>query len=492
MTIAISPTSAMVNTGATKQFSATVTGTTNTAVNWQVNNVAGGNTPVGTISPAGLYTAPAAVPSPAMVTVTAVSQADASKSSSASVTVASGISVTITPASITLGLGANTQFSAAVTGSTNTAVIWQVNGVAGGNVTVGTIDSTGLYIGPGALPTPVAVNVTAVAQVDSTTTSTPSPVTLSATDPLGSVTTHATLTCPGGGVSGATCYTLNVSCPGVADLTTYLKVNTPIGTPTGTVLFGIGTGGSGLYDSEFKSGKTAVENVLAGGYTTVQVTFGSPFSTAVPSGWLTGPGGVRHLACRYATTAQWIYANIHNSNAGAPMCGTGNSGGSAAISYALARFGLDSIFSMVEPTSGPPMARIDFGCICNQPDANTSCGQGNLSLCYQGSSSILDDAYNSTICTDAVKSRSTANQPLFLSDSILAPGAKLSYPKTDVHFLFGGLDNTSAVPLGLLYFNSITSTTSQACVADAPHPLPDVLDGATTVASDIIARCHLQ
>src|SRR5207248_9392556 len=59
----------------------------NTAVTWQVNGVTGGNATVGTISSAGLYTAPAAVQSTTTVTVTAVSQADAITSASAQVTI---------------------------------------------------------------------------------------------------------------------------------------------------------------------------------------------------------------------------------------------------------------------------------------------------------------------------------------------------------------------------------------------------------------------
>jgi hypothetical protein len=88
ITVSISPTSATVPINGAQQFSATVQNTNNTAVNWQVNGVAGGNATVGTISTTGLYAAPSSVPSPSTVTITAVSQADATKSASATVTVA--------------------------------------------------------------------------------------------------------------------------------------------------------------------------------------------------------------------------------------------------------------------------------------------------------------------------------------------------------------------------------------------------------------------
>jgi uncharacterized protein (DUF1800 family) len=61
--------------GSTVQLSATVTNTTNTAVTWQVNGVAGGSSATGTISAAGLYTPPATIPSPNTLTITAMTQA---------------------------------------------------------------------------------------------------------------------------------------------------------------------------------------------------------------------------------------------------------------------------------------------------------------------------------------------------------------------------------------------------------------------------------
>jgi Protein of unknown function (DUF3443) len=85
--ISISPTLATVAVGTTRQFSATVTGTSNQSVTWQVSGTPGGDSTHGMISTSGLYTAPATVPSPADVTVTVVSQADTTKFASATVTI---------------------------------------------------------------------------------------------------------------------------------------------------------------------------------------------------------------------------------------------------------------------------------------------------------------------------------------------------------------------------------------------------------------------
>ena len=71
----------------TTQLTANVQYSDNPGVNWKVNGVDGGDDTNGHISAAGLYTAPATVPSPATFSVTAISQADPNQSDSADVTI---------------------------------------------------------------------------------------------------------------------------------------------------------------------------------------------------------------------------------------------------------------------------------------------------------------------------------------------------------------------------------------------------------------------
>ncbi len=75
--------------GATAQFTATVQNAANPALTWQVNTISGGNSNIGTVTPAGLYQAPMALPSPPQVTVTATLAANTSISGSSSITVIS-------------------------------------------------------------------------------------------------------------------------------------------------------------------------------------------------------------------------------------------------------------------------------------------------------------------------------------------------------------------------------------------------------------------
>jgi hypothetical protein len=163
VSVAVVPTSAALVVGTSRQFSGTVRNSSNTGVVWQVNGTVGGNATVGTITAAGLYSAPSAVPNPSTVTVTAVSDADSTKSASAVVTVTPPqVTISISPASVAVQPGAAQQLTASVSNAANTGVIWEVNGTIGGNATTGTITLAGLYTAPSAIPSPAIVVVTAV------------------------------------------------------------------------------------------------------------------------------------------------------------------------------------------------------------------------------------------------------------------------------------------------------------------------------------------
>jgi hypothetical protein len=87
------------------------------------------------------------------------------------------VAVTVNPPAPSLNVFQTQTFTAVVTGTTNQAVTWQVNGVAGGSRTTGFISSTGHYVAPSGVPTNsdgnggvvlAAVMVTAVSQADAT------------------------------------------------------------------------------------------------------------------------------------------------------------------------------------------------------------------------------------------------------------------------------------------------------------------------------------
>jgi serine protease len=172
VTVTVAPATVTVQADiGTQTFTPTVTNTPNVAVTWQVNGVAGGNSTVGTVSPLGVYSAPLTVPTPAIVTVMAVSVDDTTRSGSAQVTITQPppISVTVAPTTASVAAGGGTQaFTATVMNTTNTPVTWTVNGVVGGNATVGTISALGVYTAPAAVPAPATVSLTATSVQDTT------------------------------------------------------------------------------------------------------------------------------------------------------------------------------------------------------------------------------------------------------------------------------------------------------------------------------------
>ncbi len=229
--VATNVSAATVASTGTMTFTASVTGSSNTAVTWSVQEANGG-----TITAGGVYTPPSTA---GTYHVLATSQADPTKVATIAVTVTAApppasVSVSVTAASGTVYANLTDQFTATVTGSSNTAVTWTITeGSAGG-----TISATGLYAAPSTAGT---YHVVATSQADTTKskslpvtvtipkptfTSTPSttlgeaatysyPIT--ATDPSGTAITY-TLTSPvtGASISGSA---LSWTPTGVAPLT---------------------------------------------------------------------------------------------------------------------------------------------------------------------------------------------------------------------------------------------------------------------------------
>src|SRR6202030_1596840 len=102
-------------------------------------------------------------------------------STASSVTTTSAVHVAVQPPTANVPNFLTQQFSATVTGSSNTTVTWEVNGKPGGSQKSGFISSTGLYVAPSAVPTKIdskqntvttTVMMSAVSQADSTASGT--------------------------------------------------------------------------------------------------------------------------------------------------------------------------------------------------------------------------------------------------------------------------------------------------------------------------------
>ncbi|HKV25171.1 MAG TPA: hypothetical protein VJN93_11325 [Candidatus Acidoferrum sp.] len=129
------------------------------------------------------YTAPSTPPNPNTVTVLVTPQADPTKEAQTMLSIQAGVSVSISPTTDTLAANHRVTMAAQVSGSANPTVNWSVNGISGGNSTLGQICVVGSnpcqkitgggplvvdYLAPGAIPQPNPVSVMATSAADTT------------------------------------------------------------------------------------------------------------------------------------------------------------------------------------------------------------------------------------------------------------------------------------------------------------------------------------
>ncbi len=135
----LDPATAIVQTGGVLTFVAVVSGSTDPAMQWTVQEAAAG----GTITSVGVYTAPA---QPGTFHVVATAHVDATKFATAAVTVTQGTppSLAISPRNSSMVTNATQQFTAQFTGTGGSSVTWAVvEGGAGG-----LMSGSGLYTAP--------------------------------------------------------------------------------------------------------------------------------------------------------------------------------------------------------------------------------------------------------------------------------------------------------------------------------------------------------
>ncbi len=168
VSVTITPTTGTVQAGSGQSLTLTanLSGSTTTGVTWSQSGI-------GTLSYSGntaVYTPPTTGSGTASVIATSV--ADPTKSAAAGVTVTAAsasttVGVSVSPSSASVQAYGSQQFTASVAGTSNTAVTWLVNGVAGGGSGTGTISSSGLYTAPPCASTS-SVTITAQSVYDGT------------------------------------------------------------------------------------------------------------------------------------------------------------------------------------------------------------------------------------------------------------------------------------------------------------------------------------
>jgi hypothetical protein len=236
---------------------------------------------------------------------------------------------------------------------------------------------------------------------------------------LGTVTVVGKATCLSGVTQGATCRTINVSCPGLSDLTAILSQALPKVTARGTIILLSGGGGTGFLNSGFAN------RYLIDGFRVVQLAWTTDWED-------TSGVGLTSASCRGATVFKYVFDNIQNADRSTGFCAQGSSGGGGAIAYSLAQYGLADYFDYVVIAAGPGVARLDYGC-----DKSLYTG-APLNLCSQltnapfafTSGGKVNGWENTTTCSARNPLQSDIDK--WAADSIVTTGGNYTYPKTSM------------------------------------------------------------
>ncbi|MEO8550192.1 MAG: hypothetical protein ABI678_09460, partial [Kofleriaceae bacterium] len=163
--------------------------------------------------------------------------------------------------------------------------------------------------------------------------------------PLGEVVVTGPTACSGG---AGTCEAVTVSCPGIEAIDATVKIVEPAN-PTRTVTV-IGPGGG----THFYETANLVDDYLARSFRVVLVQWHGDWelSSTHPS--------LKAAGCRPATIYQWVHDRY--AAPGAAFCVHGSSGGSGAVGYALAHYGMSSIIDHALMSFGPVFSEVQYGC----------------------------------------------------------------------------------------------------------------------------------
>ncbi len=278
--------------------------------------------------------------------------------------------------------------------------------------------------------------------------------------------------CPAGPIANTTCRRLVVSCPELKPIQVALRITEPAPDVTfrGTVMMGSGSGGNSFYGGD-APGQILVQEIAAMGFRVVDRNW--------TGGWTTTEGGLRKESCRYATLLTWVHDHLHK---GGKFVATGNSGGSAEISYALTTWGRAAILDVAIPTSGPPLGRLDYACVKEaSPEWLSLCATIIPKGVMECASACTLGPANA-VCKQVSGSPTTEQ---LLEDSVMHPGAVVDYPKTKLYFLYGAHDCEEPVPIGLTYATKVTSEKQIRFVPHTPHPLFSTPEGREAIHTAI-------
>lgn len=285
------------------------------------------------------------------------------------------------------------------------------------------------------------------------------------------------------GGAKATCTTVTVSCPNVADVQAIYGYFAPNRTTLGVVAFV-----NGAQDTT-PGGANYLNQYLAHGFAIEQIVF--------PTGWeSTGETpNLMNASCRLATLL--IYLQRLDSTL--PFAAQAGSSAAGGVSYALAWYGFAP--QVVELSSGPVFSDIELGCEVPKPahqlvvPTDGSSWTDALTYTQNTINSMQSWTGDDTCAGD--KTTSEISDAAWKAMSIVSPGAQNHFPTTVISgWVCNNAINNSAAQ-AYVWFSQIASRWSLTAMTNCAGTenidnatTPQGLSGLAAVTADVEVNLH--
>ena len=241
--------------------------------------------------------------------------------------------------------------------------------------------------------------------------------------------------------------------------------------------------GTTLWETRSSDAARILSELRAAGFRTVQVQW--------TVNWYFGARGQlegeARLACNPASVFRWIYDNLHTIGPDKAFCAEGHSNGASQVAYALTQYGLANILADVVLESGPNFARLDIGCLRENPSLQALWySQNNRNNVDWGFGYPNDGS-------GPCGRRDTSFRSAFQQASVAFGNWPFVYPRTMVHFLFGGDDITATAGHGKYYHDVLVQAGSPLVREDiepnTPHDTVSTAQGANMIRDAFLNEC---
>ena len=253
-------------------------------------------------------------------------------------------------------------------------------------------------------------------------------------------------------------------------------------TAKGSIVFGSGGDGTGFYNY------TQTRKLQDAGFNVIDRRW--------PAGWFTGgTTGPQQAACRLAALLRYVRSSVVPTGA---FCATGNSGGSAELSYALTWQGAGKVLDFAMPSSGP-FHRLDLACQGEQ-DATwkaqcqalvtSRCPDCASRLCQLGNGprSLIDLSFSAMPRCSA----STTADLSLISTLGPAQGPNSKLDGAPVRYLTGKDDTGGYAPLQTALHDALKANGANVeilYITGAPHEMDTTTAGANAIYDGLTTRC---